>query len=132
MTTYDPQRIVRLRGMLDDLVHATAHGIALIVVCGTYRFLASTLVKMFENRGGELSGAAQQALDVYAVGKTWWWVLPLLLVADYAVLRLLRRRDRLHRTAAGYSLAVMLLFVLIAGLSTIVLVHPWAAAVKRG
>jgi type II secretory pathway component PulF len=130
MTTLDPQRIIRLRGLLDDLVHATGHGIGLIVVSGTFRFLASTLERMFENRDAELPGPTQLALNVYGLFVTWWWLLPLALIADFGVLRVLRRRDPHHRTAAGYSLAVMLGLVLIAGLSTIVLVHPWATALK--
>ena len=71
-------------------------------------------------------------LDLQSLAQSYWYLLPLLLVVDFGFMRLGRRLSNGDRTAAGYSVGVMLLITLVLGFTTVMLVHPLATLVKPG
>jgi type II secretory pathway component PulF len=126
MTLSNPVDVARFRGMLQDLAHTIAHGIAGMTAFGVVRFLGRTLERMYAGRDVEIPVVTQLVVDVQSWLRAFWFLLPLLLVADFACLRWLRGRSPTHETAAGYSTGVMLLLVLVLGFATVMLVHPLA------
>lgn len=130
MPSLDSARVARIRGILHDLAHVIAHGIAGFILFGVVRFLVRMLGRLFENRDVELAGQTQLIVDLQALARTYWYLLPLLLVVDFVLMRFGRRNSADHRTAAGYSTGVMLVLMLSLGFATVVLVHPLAVLVK--
>jgi len=132
MAVPDPTQVRRLRGLLQDLAFVLAHGIAGMAGFGVVRFLGRTLDKLFENRDLAVSGMTQLIIHIQSFMRTYWYLLPLLLVVDFYVMRLGRRWSVDDRPAAGYSTAVMLVLILALSFAVLMLVHPFVLLIKSG
>jgi len=126
----DRDRVAHLRGWLVDLALVIAHGIAGMAAFGVVRFLGRTLERLFADRDVALPGMTQLMFNVQSLLRTYWYLLPLLLVADLGVMRFLRRKNGQDRPAAGYSTAVLLMLILSFAFAVLGLVHPLAMLVK--
>lgn len=130
MAVPDPTQVLRLRGLLQDLAFVLAHGIAGMAGFGVVRFLGRTLDKLIENRAVVVVGVTQSILQIQSFMRTYWYLLPLLLVVDFYLMRLGRRRSTDDRPAAGYSTAVLLVLMLALSFAVLMLVYPLAILVK--